>query len=770
MLDIYGTLEIKQVLDEILSFSRTEIGKEKISSLKMLPLEDAKEALVKLEELTHFIAKFGQLPIPASFNLEKIVEVASKGGVLSIVELDHIASDVSSSKKLFDFFRKADRSETENILKLVDALEDLTKLEIKIHSIIAPNLSIKDDASPILFGIRSKIQKKEAEIRERSSSLIAKYHDYLSEDSVTIRNDHFVLPVNSSYKSKVPGIIHDISDSGQTTFIEPSFFVELSNDICALKVEEKEEIYRLLRILSEEVAKNANEILRNNKIIGELDFIASKASYAIKHNCIAAEFVKERTINFVGARHPLIDDSKVVANDFHFDSENRIIIISGPNAGGKTVALKTLGLLVMMSQMGISIPTKETAVISYFPRIYADIGDNQSLSDNLSTFAAHVSNISTLTHFVTGNDLVLIDELGTGTSPNEGEALALSVSDFLLKKNCFAFISSHFERMKEYAYRREGVRNAMMVFDEKNLLPTYILKIGFPGRSYGLEMAYRYHLDNEIIKSAKENLKKTHTQGVNDVIDKLNKVLHENEKLNKELKEGKRILEGKSKDVAYQNKVLLSKKDTLLEDVESIKKQMIESAQKELDDALKILNKPNVKQHEIIEAKTKLSKLNDDVEVFESDEEININDYVEVAGLDLKGKVVKINKDKVEIVTNNGMIVKSTLNKLTKTNGPSEVIHRSKTNVDEMIRVKSELKTELNLIGKHVDEAIDELAKYLDDCLIRHFKEVRIIHGMGTGAVRDAVRDYLDSCDFVSSYRYGESFEGSTGATVVTLK
>jgi len=485
---------------------------------------------------------------------------------------------------------------------------------------------------------------------------------------------------------------------------------------------------------------------------------------------LVPSFSKERIIDLKGARHPLIDESKVVSNDFKFDESQRIIIISGPNAGGKTVALKTLGLLVMMSQMGLAIPTKEKGIISYFPRIYADIGDNQSLSDNLSTFAAHVSNLSTITHFVTSKDLVLLDELGTGTSPNEGEALALAVSDFLLRKKCFAFISSHFEKMKEYAYRRENVTNAMMVFDEKKLLPTYVLKIGYPGRSYGLEMANRYHLDAEVVDAAKKNLAKTGTRSVSDVIDKLNAVLHENEELNKKLKEDKRLLEGKTKDINYQNKVLKDKKENLLSDVEETKVKMIEDAKKKINEVLKILDKPNVKQHELIEAKTKLKNLEETEEVFDSNEEIKIGDYVEVADLEIIGKVTKINKEKVELISVDGMSVKSTLNKLKKTSKIPGISKKSAGNPDDFVFSKTNVKLELNIIGKHVDEAMAEVEKYLDDCLLKNFKTVRIIHGMGTGALRDAVWDYLSTCKFVDSYRYGESFEGSTGATVVTLK
>lgn len=770
MLDIYGTLEIEKVLEEVASFSLTEIGKNKIRTLRILPKDDASYQLTLLEQMTNFILKYGALPLSSSFDLSKYIEIASKGGVLTPLDLDHVASDILIAIKLSQFFKRASKSNFFELVNLVEKLYNIEDLEIKIHSIIAPNLSIKDDASDELRKIRNLIHKKENDVRQVTHGLIQKYHEFLSENTITIRNDHYVLPVETIHKSKVPGVIHDISDSGSTTFIEPSSLVQLSNEICSLHIEEKEEIYRLLRLLTEEVKKHASSIDSNNKIIGEIDFIASKAAYSNKHNCIVPAFSDERVIDFKGARHPLIDDSVVIANDFKFDSNQRLIIISGPNAGGKTVALKTLGLLVMMSEMGLAIPTKEKGLLSYFPRIYADIGDNQSLSDNLSTFAAHVSNLSTITHFVTAKDLVILDELGTGTSPNEGEALALAVSDFLLNKKCFAFISSHFEKMKEYAYKREGVINAMMVFDEHNLMPTYLLKIGFPGRSYGLEMAKRYHLDEDVINLAKKNLSKTGTRSVSDVIDKLNAVLRENEELNKKLKNDQRLLEGKTKDINHQNKVLQTKKENLLEDVEETKKRMILEAKKKIDEALKIMNNPHAKAHELIEAKTILSKMQDGEEKFEENEEINLNDYVEVADLDLIGKVVKISGQKVEIITTDGMSVKSTLNKLKKTSVLPEISKKSVRNADDIVFSKSTVKLELNIIGKHVDEALDEVAKYLDDCLLRHFKQVRIIHGMGTGALRDAVHDYLDTCNFVESYRYGESCEGSTGATVVILK
>ncbi len=620
MLNIYETLEISKVLEEIAFYSKSELAKERILSLKMLPKEEIKPDLVKLDEMMSYLLRFGDISLTSSFNLKPFIDDATKGIVLSTSELDKIAADIDSTNKIYKQFSKVDKSLYFSLFTLTQSMSDVSKLAEHIHKIILPNLNVADNASTTLANIRSSILKKEHEVRGMSSQLIQKYHDYLSEDSVSIRNGHFVLPVKSAYKNKIDGIIHDFSSSGQTTFIEPSSLVNLSNQIYALKADEQEEIYRLLKELSSEVSEHANELLENNKILAEFDFIAAKAQYCNKYKCFVSDLVDERIIDLKKARHPLIDQSKVIANDFHFDEEGRIVIISGPNAGGKTVAIKTLGILVMMNQMGIALPTSEKAKLSYFPRIYADIGDNQSLSDNLSTFAAHVSNLSTITHFVNENDLVLLDELGTGTSPNEGSALALAISDFLVEKNCFALISSHYEAMKEYPYRQKVAKNAMMVFDENKLEPTYVLKIGYPGRSYGLEMAKRYHLDNSVIEKSKKYLQKSSTRGVNDVLDKLNKVLRENENLEKDLKERTRRLEIKEKDVNYQAKVLKEKKENLLEDVEITKEEMIKEAKKEIDKIINSKN-PNVKVSDLLKTKQQLDKLFTQEETKEVDEQ-----------------------------------------------------------------------------------------------------------------------------------------------------
>lgn len=769
MLDVYQTLEIAKVLEEVASYSRSEIAREKILSLKMLPKEVVVHDLTLLDEMMSYILRFGDISFSSSSNLKPIIESAIKEGVLTPSDLDKVAGDIESANKIYKQFSKIDKTKYFNLQKLGESLFDLSELEKKIRKIVLPNLSISDDASPKLSSIRKEIIKKEQEVRASSNELIQKYHEYLSENSISIRNGHFVLPVKTSYKNKINGIIHDFSSSGQTTFIEPSSMVNLSNQIYALKVDEQEEIYRLLKELSLLVKKHSSEIESNNKILAEFDYIAAKAHYSNKYKSFVSEMSDEPIIDLKKARHPLLDQTKVVANDFYFDKDNRIIIISGPNAGGKTVALKTLGILVMMNQMGLAIPTISKAKLSYFPKIYADIGDNQSLSDNLSTFAAHVSNLSTITHFVKEDDLVLLDELGTGTSPNEGSSLALAISDFLVKKNCFALISSHYEAMKEYPYRQKAVQNAMMVFDEKKLEPTYVLKIGYPGRSYGLEMAKRYRLDAKVIEDSKKYLQKSSTKGVNDVLEKLNATLRENEQLERNLKEKTRQIEIKEKDLKHQAKVLQEKKDSLLEDVDSIKEQLIVDAKKEIDKLIKAKNNPNTKVSDLLTVKQQLDHLFDEEEEIKDVEEISLGDYVKIESLGIVGKVVRINKNKVDIISEEGMTYKTTLDSITKTEAPKGV-KKTKTNVDELVNYKSNVKMELNIIGKHVDEGIDELSKYLDDARLRGFKEVRIIHGMGSGALRQAVHEYLDKCSFVEEYHLGGQFDGSSGATIVKLK
>ncbi len=771
MLDIYETLEIKKVLEEVSLFSRSEIAKERILSLKMFSdFSLLKKELLLTDEMIQLVYRYSRLNITASINLLKDVELAKRFGVLTPLDFAHIVNDIKTSNDLVLFFKKVNEKEFTNLYEIYSSLVDLSSLEEEINKVILPDLTISSKASDTLFSIRNHIDKLEKEIRETSFKLIDKFSDYLSEKNLTFRNDHFVLPVRTALKGKVDGIIHDVSDSGMTTFIEPTQLVELSNELYSYKALEREEIRKILKELTEKVALRGDDILRNNEIIARLDFLDSKASYAIKKKGYIATLVDEPVIELKNARHPLIDENRVVANDFYLDENKRIIIISGPNAGGKTVALKTLGINVMLNQMGMATLTSEKARLSFFPRIYADIGDNQSLSDNLSTFAAHISNLSTITHFAKKNDLILLDELGTGTSPKEGESIALAITDYLVNLKAFALISSHFEKMKEYAFRVEPTVNAMMVFDENKLEPTYKLKLGYPGRSYGLVMAKRYRLKDSVIEKASFYLNKQKDRSINDVIDKLNKLVRDNELKNEALKKEERELEQKEKEYKYNVKSLQKKKDDLLKDVEQTKEKMINDAKEEITNILRIKSNPNASQVELIKARDALNKLNENSEdIDKTIEEIQINDYVEVKDLALQGKIVSIKGNKIGVITLGGMRVNTSLDKVQLIDKP--VLRNFKqANVDELIKDKMNVKMELNIIGEHVDEGIRILSKYLDDASLKHFSSVRIIHGMGSGALRKAVWEYLAKCNFVKEYHYADSFTGGTGATIVIFK
>ncbi|MCQ2772886.1 MAG: hypothetical protein MJ238_06430, partial [Bacilli bacterium] len=535
MQNVYEKFEFEKIRETIASFARTEVGKAKALSLMMFDSSILmREELAKLDETIVLQYRFGTFPIGNSADLEKPVTLAKKGMVLSIEELERVANDVLEQKSVRNYFKQVDNSPL--LLEYVSNFPDIAHVEVAIHKVIAPDLSIFDNASPKLKGIRVAITKLESEMKRKLGYVLGENKDYLSADQLTMKNGHYVLPVANAHKHKVKGIVQDVSGSGETTFIEPEILVALNNKMYELKNEEKAEIRRLLAELSAKVSVNSDDILRSNKMIGYLDFLQSKALYAEKTKSHVSIYSDKPRVELYNARHPLLDPTKVVANDFVLSDTNSLVIISGPNAGGKTVALKTLGILVMMNQCGLAIPTTEGPTLSYFKHIYVDIGDSQSLSDNLSTFSGHMKNISEIMDNVGGKDLVLLDEVGTGTSPKEGEAIAYAVISYLIRKHSLTMISSHFEGLKAYALSSKEVTNASMLFDEENLLPTYKLKMGLPGESYGLIVAKRFGLNEEIIKSAQSYLGGHENESVAEAIKKLTEVTRktEEERLNVE--------------------------------------------------------------------------------------------------------------------------------------------------------------------------------------------------------------------------------------------
>ena len=767
MQNIYETFEFNKIKEHLLEYAKTELAKVYIDELKMFESSEAmKNALEDLKEISSIITRFGPLPIHNSANALVLIDLAKKTGLLTPRDLSLIAEDVLTITKISAFLKKIDNLYP-RINKLTEGFIDLSNLEKEIHRVITNSLTVADHASPDLYQIRHQLKKAEANLQSKIASLAFAYGKYLNDDNITIRDGHFVLPVKTVDKNKVNGIVYDVSDSGNTTFIEPLEIVQINNEITALKVQENEEIRKILKALTALVLLQEGEIINNNKIIARLDFLSVKALYAAEINAEIAEYSDKQEIILMDARHPLIDPKKVVANSFALNEEEPIIIISGPNAGGKTVSLKTVGLLTLMHQSGLALPVKK-AKVGYFKRIFIDIGDNQSLSDNLSTFSAHVSQIGEILQLVGGKDLVLLDELGTGTDPKEGEALAVEVTKFLENTHCLAMISSHFAAMKEYAFLSQKIANASMIFDEENLTPTYRFKQGVPGKSYALEVASRYGVSADIIKKAQAFLAQNEHNDASKLLEILQKKVEEANKLQDELDRVKMDLERREKKLANDEQIFETKKENMLKDVKEERTALIEEAKKEIADIIAKMHNSDMRVHEVIALKKELEELEEKEEEEVYNEEINPNDYVSIPSMNIQGKVIRLRGNKAHIISDSGLSFDVDKNKLHKISQPKVGTAKvKKTNYD--LAINTHVGIELNLIGMRVEEAKNALVKYLDNCRLKHLSQVRIIHGFGSGALRKMVREYLDTQKDLT-YRAGGEHEGGGGCTVVLFK
>lgn len=767
MQNIYDTFEMAKVKEHILDYAKSELGREKINNLEMLSSkEEVVSQLEDLKEMMSIIIRFGILPISTSANALKLIELAKKTALLTPRDLSLIADDVLTSQKIIKFLEKVDVSYP-RVKAMAGQFKDLSNLEHEIHRVITPSLTIADKATPELNAIRHKIKAAEAKLQQQIASLSFTYSKYLNDDNATLRDGHFVLPVKTVEKSRVLGIIYDISDSGATTFIEPMEIVQINNDITSLRVMENEECRKVLKAMTALVLLQEGEIINNNRIIGEFDFLSAKSNYASEINADVVEYSDDCYLDLVEARHPLINKDKVVANSFHLDTQKRIVIISGPNAGGKTVSLKTVGLLVLMHQCGLAIPVKY-GKLGYFAHIYIDIGDNQSLSDNLSTFSAHMSHIAEITNLVKGRDLVLLDELGTGTDPREGEALALSVTKFLEGKNAFAMISSHFDALKEYAFLSPNLENSSMVFNEEKLLPTYHFRLGSTGHSYALDVAGRYGIPFSIIEEARNYLRQNGQNETSELLNILQKKVEENTKLSDELLRQQKELDNREKKLLSDEEQLKHRRDHLLEDVKDEKEQIIDKAQEEVDEVLASLNHESLKPHEVIQLKKKLDDLKSKPEEVIYDEEIALDDYVSIPSYGISGRVKRLKNGKAHIIGDNGLAFDVEVEKLHKIHAPKVADKPIRSSGYDNI-LQLDVGLELNIIGLRAEEAKEQLIKYLDSCRVKHFSTVRIIHGFGSGALRKMTQEYLDSQKDVT-HRPGHMNEGGGGATVVTFK
>ena len=784
------TLEFDKILNMLKNEEACELTKEIISDLK--PYSDFDNIIQEMEKTNDaykLMIGFKLPQINFKSNLNMIINKARLSAQLTISELLIVSNFLSEIQKLVRWKRQS-----ENLITKIDYLFDdlilIKDLKKKIDDVILSEDEISDSASENLFNIRKKLRRSLSKVKDSLETLIrsATYQKYLQEPIVTIRDARFVVPVKSEYRAEVKGLIHDSSTSGATLFIEPISVVEANNEIKILEKEENEEIERILKMLSSLVHENINDIIKDYDLLIKIDLYFSKAKLGDKMNAIVPKINNQGRINLIKARHPLIDKEKVVPIDINLGYNFDSLIITGPNTGGKTVALKTVGLLTVMAMSGLMIPAAENSEISIFKNILVDIGDEQSIEQSLSTFSAHMVNIISILNMANKDSLVLIDELGAGTDPIEGASLAISILDELKVKKSKLIATTHYSEIKLYAFKTDGVKNASCEFDIETLKPTYRLSIGIPGKSNAFLISKRLGLSDVVLDRAKM-LTGEERNKFEDVISDLEKLKLETENKKDEINKLKEQIELEKANISQMKTELEKNKKIEIEKAKKEANKIINDVKRESKDILNELEKIlKEKENENFykmaldvnsKIKSKFKYIEDisDPVSFKSGTEkvisgkkIEIGDKVKLLDINQYGVVVS-NKDKngyyfVQI----GMIKK-------KEHVSNLVLIEIKNNklrtvINKNVRKKSsgKIDSEIHLRGMTVEEALMELDKFIDDAVILGLKTVRIVHGKGTGTLRAAVGSYLRSNKFIDNYKLGSYGEGEDGVTIATLK
>ena len=775
-------LEFDKILENLSSYCKTYIGKNYVSELR--PSNDidyVKETLNETSQGVILIQRNSTPPLDEIADISVYLKILDSNGILSIKALLEIQNILKISANLKNYFNK-DYLEDESFEFIRPYFEDLytnpSIVSILSKSIIDEN-TIADSASSKLQDIRRKKRKIEQDIRAKLNSILhsSAYSKYIQESLVTIRNNRFVIPVKEEYRSNIKGFIHDISSSGSTVFVEPISVFELNNEISNLNIEEELEIDRILQNLSGLLYPYTSELESNVNLIGKLDFIFAKARYSLKLHCTTPIVSTEKVIELKNAKHPLINQELVVPISIKLGKDFSNLVITGPNAGGKTVTLKTVGLLTVMACSGLNIPADENSSIYVFDNIFADIGDEQSISESLSTFSAHISNIVKIIHKATENSLILLDELGSGTDPLEGANLAISILQYFAELGAITVSTSHYQELKKYALVTPNFKNASVEFDIESLKPTYRLLIGIPGKSNAFAISRKLGLNENIIKNASSMMDKNIVNFedlLKNIYDEKIKIENEKNKIDITLKE----VEELKKNIKTQNSDIIAKEKELIDSAKLEAKQILLDAKETANELIKNINftnsasEANKLRNNLNEKITSLSANNDTQNEPEKTtiprEDIKPNMNVFVSNLNSDG-VILSNISKDDTVQVQVGVIKMKVN--IKYLQPAHTKAKEKDFSYTKTSAKSQfIKPEINVIGLTVDEAIPIIDKYLDDCLIAKLYSVRIVHGKGTGALRKGIHSYLKTNKIVDSYRLGTFGEGEMGVTIVTLK
>lgn len=786
-----SSLEYPKIIERLTEKASSPMGKELCRKLQpstdinriRLMQTQTKDALTRLFQKGS--VSFGSVKdIRGSL---KRLEIGSSLGIMEILSVCALLENTSRVKA----YSRGDRSDlpSDSLDSMFEQLAPLTPLSSEIRRCILSEDEISDDASPALRQVRRNMKVTNDRIHTQLSGLVnGNARTYLQDSVITMRNGRYCIPVKAEYKGQVPGMIHDQSSTGSTLFIEPMAVVKLNNDMRELELQEQKEIEIILAGLSEQIAEEREAIALNLELMVQLDFIFARAGLAMDMNGSEPVFNEEGRVLLKKARHPLIPKKKVVPIDIRLGDDFDLLIITGPNTGGKTVSLKTVGLLTLMGQAGLHIPALDRSELALFHEIYADIGDEQSIEQSLSTFSSHMTNIVSFLEKADSRSLVLFDELGAGTDPTEGAALAISILSYLHDKGIRTMATTHYSELKVYALSTPGVENACCEFSVETLRPTYRLLIGIPGKSNAFAISSKLGLSDQIIERAKEQISEQ-DESFEDVLSSLeeNRVTIENERL--EIARYKEEIKTLKAQLESRQEKLDAQRDRILRQANEEAHKVLEEAKEYADQTMRLFHKfqkNNVDTSAVERERQELRKRMNKAEKNMSDrqetkkpkklltaKDIRPGDSVKVLSMNLKGTVGSRPDSKGFLFVQMGIIrSKVHLSDLELVDEPVITTPSlQKTGAGKIRMSKSaSVSTEINLLGRTVDEAIAELDKYLDDAYIAHLKSVRIVHGKGTGALRKGIHDYLRRQKHVSSFRLGEFGEGDAGVTIVDFK
>lgn len=767
-------LEFDQVLDKLSNYAKTDYAKELIS--KLTPNSNFEEVLELNNETNEAylaVVRQGDIPLGGLYNVNPSIRRSQIGGILDPNELLNIVYLLDCSMNVTRYFKSLEsiKLNTPCLNKYVDKLVNLPTLKTNITLAINPDGKVNDNASRELFTIRRTISSLNNRLKSKLNELMTSRASMLTDSLIVMRNNRMCLPVKIEYKNTFKGIIHDISSSNTTCYIEPEATIETANQIDSYINKEKKEIEVILKNLTLLVSAESDILLTNLDSLTNLDIIYSKALMGKELDYSNVTIVNDYSFNLKKAKHPLIDKDKVVPIDVELGKKAKVIIITGPNTGGKTVALKTVGLLHCMAMCGMMVPCSSDSILSVFNEILVDIGDEQSIAQSLSTFSAHMKKMNEILEATTFESLILLDELGSGTDPKEGSSLAISMINYMKSRGATIIVTTHYSDLKTYAYNTDNVLNASVEFNTNTLMPTYRLLVGVPGKSNAIEIAKRLGIPEEIINSSKSYMDDISNSENSELMNNLEEEITKLRQQEEELAHKIEMYDELNHKLSIEKVNLTKQTNKIINDAKNEANNIIKDAKDEaskLINEIKELSNVEYKEHELADLKYKVKNLNveaNDLNLF--DEELVVGDYVYIKPYEKNGTITKIKKDKYTVQMGQFSMdfAKSDLTKAAK---PKEkVVKQSRLSG---YNPASHASLSLDLRGKRYEEVKDLMDQYLDQAILGNLETVTIIHGFGTGVIRNAVQDYLKKCPYVKSYRYGGEGEGLNGATVVKLK